>query len=368
MPENETFWNPYRLIPVRPEIKQKKPVTDERFTGKSGFIHCSLENLTPLFIGGNRSFKQKFLTRQGKNIIPGSSLKGMLRSLAEIVGGGCFIINRDKNNEPRYDRKYNACNRANSLCITCRMFGMMERGQNAQVHRGKISFSDAVMENEKAETKSFDVYLSNNGTRHEPFYRSPDSGELDGKARKLYFHQPARKDSVPPIPANIRERQKITRIQALLPGHTFTFTLQFSNLEQEELELLIYCLALEPHVEVTIPSGELTLKGPLRHKIGYAKPLGLGSCRISITTLSYLHDPGQRFASLHQKGETLLKDASLENEISRLTQNIANDRSDTMQHLRKMMVWDEADPRVFRYPDYNWFRDDRNFHRPLKKI
>jgi CRISPR/Cas system CSM-associated protein Csm3 (group 7 of RAMP superfamily) len=368
MPEDEKFWNPYRLIRIPPEMNRKKPVTDEKFTGISGFIHCTLENLTPLFIGGNRNYKQQFLTSQGKKIIPGSSLKGMLRSLVEVAGGGCFITGRDRNNEARYNQTYDACKRIDTLCIACRMFGMMERGTNARVHRGKISISDGVMENEKPGTVKFDVYLANKGTGHVPFYLSPDSGQLDGNVRKLYFHQPARKDSVPAIPANIRERQTITRIQALLPGHTFRFTLQFSNLVKEELELLVYSLALEPHVEVTIQSGELQLKGPLRHKIGYAKPLGLGSCHISITRLIYLDHPKKRFVSLRCQGETLMQGEALEKEISRLTQKITNDRSTTMEQLRKMLVWDETDPRVFRYPDYNWFRETQNSQKKLKKL
>jgi CRISPR/Cas system CSM-associated protein Csm3 (group 7 of RAMP superfamily) len=368
MPQDEPFWNPYRLIPVRPEIVRKRPVTDEKFKGISGFIHCTLENLTPLFIGGNRKYKQQFLTSLGKRIIPGSSLKGMLRSLAEVVGGGCFITGRHKNNEARYDRTYAPCEKINSLCIACRMFGMMERGTNARVHRGKIGIGDGIIENKKPAAVKFDVYLANKGTGHVPFYLSPDSGQLDGKARKLYFHQPGRKNSVPPIPANIRERQTITVIEALLPGHTFSFTLQFSNLVKEELELLVYCLALEPYAEVTIQSGELRLKGPLRHKIGFAKPLGLGSCHISITGLIYMGDPQKRYHSLRQTGETLLQGESLEKEISRLTQKITNDCSPTMRQLRKMLVWDESDPRIFKYPDYKWFRESENSQKQLKKL
>ena len=95
MPEDEKFWNPYRLIRIRPEMKRKKPVTDEKFIGISGFIHCTLENLTPLFIGGNRNYKQQFLTSQGKSIIPGSSLKGMLRNFqAEAAAETAFDLEK----------------------------------------------------------------------------------------------------------------------------------------------------------------------------------------------------------------------------------------------------------------------------------
>ena len=210
-------------------------------------------------------------------------------------------------------------------------------------------------ENEKRETATFDIYLANHGTRHVPFYLSPDSGQLDGNARKFYFHQPLHRNPVPAIQALSREHHKTTRIHALLPGHTFRFTIQFSNLVQEELELLAYCLVLETQVEVNIHSLEFQFKGTLRHKIGYAKPLGLGSCHISITRLIYLDNPQKRFNSLRQKGDTILQDDPLEKEIWQLTQKITHDRSPTMEQLRKMLVWDESDPRIFRYPDYNWF-------------
>ncbi len=375
MPKNEEFWNPYRLVPQRPRIDRRSPVTDETFTGLSGFFTCTLENLTPLLIGDNGKSHKHFLKKGAetgrKPILPGSSLKGMLRSLAEIVGGGCFIIQRDKNNQHKYDSAYNACENSRRLCIACRMFGMMERGKNATVHRGKIGFGDGEMEDEKPQSQAIKVYLSNCGTRHVPFYTSPVSGDFDGKGRKLYFHHPncKDKDTVPPVPPNIaKDPDKITTIHALLPGHRFRFTIQFSNLEQEELELLAYCLALEPEVEVSIGSDELKLKGPLRHKIGYAKPLGLGSCAISIEELVYLDEPRKRFASLRHAGQGGITGVPLQEEIQRLTFRLAKDESPTMEHLRKMLVWDESDRRVFKYPTYSWFKASENFGIELKRI
>jgi hypothetical protein len=38
MPKDETFWNPYRLIPVQDTISKKRPLTDEKFRANSGRI------------------------------------------------------------------------------------------------------------------------------------------------------------------------------------------------------------------------------------------------------------------------------------------------------------------------------------------
>ncbi|KPA18999.1 protein containing DUF324 [Candidatus Magnetomorum sp. HK-1] len=360
MPVDESFWNPYRMIQVGDRIKKESPVTDEKFNGHNGMLTCSLTNLTSLYIGGNRNEYHKnrtFLKRKdsGKFVIPGSSLKGLIRSTSEIVGNGCMVT--DKNN---------ACNQINSLCIACRMFGMMERKQHASVHKGKISFSDAIILEDSPSTKSFEVYLSSCGTRHEPFYRTPETGKLDNKSRKLYFHQPKRTESVPSLSTVIKS--KAWNINALLPGHNFDFTVQFSNLTEQELSVLIYALTLEENVTVNIKDNNQQLSGPLRHKLGNAKPLGLGSCCIRIKKLLMHKDPNQRFASLINHYNDEYADENLKEYISNKIQPFIKDRSNTMQQFRKMMIWDENDDRVFKYPDYNWFQNSENSQKTLKHI
>jgi CRISPR/Cas system CSM-associated protein Csm3 (group 7 of RAMP superfamily) len=362
MPTGENFWNPYRMIPVREKIERAKPLTDEKFQGTSGLISCSLENLTPLFVGkGNEGSHRTFLHRANTPVIPGSSLKGMLRSLAEIAGGGCCITESYANLQEN-----KACSKADRLCIACRMFGMMERGKDARVHKGKISIGDALMQGKAQAPKLFQILLSSCGVRHEPFYRTPQTGTLDGKARKLYFHQPRRLDSVPNVPENLKPRSWY--INALVPGHRFDFDIQFSNLSKEELDLLIYVLALEENVAVGIRDSGQELKGPLRHKIGSAKPLGLGSCHITIRRLICLADPKKRFSTLNKVSDSVFEGESLRSEIAKRTEKFAKDSSMTMQQLRKMMVWDAGDPRNFAYPDYNWFKNPANSQKILKEI
>lgn len=363
MPQGEQFWNPYRLIPVRDKVKRTIPWTDERFRGHNGTIVCTLENLTPLFIGAQTigQFHPPML-RRNKRVIPGSSLKGMLRSLAEIVGGGCLVVGDPKSPAPQ-DLK--ACKGADHLCITCGMFGMMERHSNARVHKGKVSIGDAIVRETEIQTKSLEILLYNKGVRHEPFYRSPQTGKLDGKSRKLYFHQPKRTRSTPEIPLTIKKHA--WNIDAMLPGHHFDFEVQFTGLNDDELSLLLYIIKLEEDVSVTIEEEKLTLSGPMRHKIGNAKPLGMGSCRIDIRKIIYHPKPKQRFASLKIEN-TVLIDTALAAEIKNRTQALVDDKSPPMTALRKMMVWDEGDSRDFRYPDNQWFGSTTTGGRALKRI
>ncbi len=363
MPQGEKFWNPYRLVPARKEVSRSAPVTHERYAGHSGIISCTLENLTPILIKKNNNTPD-FQKRNNRPVIPGSSLKGMLRSLAEIVGGGCFTIS-DKKTRP--DNEFSACSRVSSLCITCRMFGAMEKSSGARVHTGKIGIGDAIVREENpVQCEEIQVYLGSQGIRHEPFYRTPETGKMDKKSRKLYFHQPQRREKAP-----VCNSKDSWSIRPLTAGHHFDFEIQFTNLTDDELSLLLYVINLEEQVNVEIGTGDdkVELKGPMRHKIGYGKPLGLGSCRIDIDRLTYLASPKQRLSTLDAAPDRRFEGDELQNEILKRTKDYVNNNDTlTMQYLRKMMVWDESDTREFGYPGYRWFKDDSNKGLPLKKL
>lgn len=66
-----------------------------------------------------------------------------------------------------------------------------------------------------------------------------------------------------------------------MPGAQFEFEIDFENLESKELGALLYCLELE--------------EGML-HRLGYGKPLGLGSVKVSIQSVQ-VFNLEQRFAS-----------------------------------------------------------------------
>jgi CRISPR-associated protein (TIGR03986 family) len=82
---------PYNFVPLNEQVvfpfegqTAKEHVFFDRYdvNRNSGFIDLDITTKTPLFI---RAKEHNFLMRNGKPVIPGSSLRGLLRSLVEIV-------------------------------------------------------------------------------------------------------------------------------------------------------------------------------------------------------------------------------------------------------------------------------------------
>lgn len=62
----------------------------------SGFFDVDIENVTPLFIGGEKS---NFFSIGGRYCIPGSSLRGCLKNIFKIITNGAMRVKSDKNSE-----------------------------------------------------------------------------------------------------------------------------------------------------------------------------------------------------------------------------------------------------------------------------
>lgn len=107
------FLNPYNFIRYLPQPTIDKNATNERvllwrcpppphdrYVGLSGKITCEVENSTPLFVsdshaiqkGENDHYTYRFFEYEGKPAIPASSLRGMVRSVFEIVTDSCLGV------------------------------------------------------------------------------------------------------------------------------------------------------------------------------------------------------------------------------------------------------------------------------------
>jgi hypothetical protein len=95
-----TFINPYNFVRPGKPSERKPYVSHKKFTGLSGVIVCKLRTLTPMFTpdpkttspGDDGKRNMKFFKANGELAIPGSSLKGMIRSVAEAVSNSCFSV------------------------------------------------------------------------------------------------------------------------------------------------------------------------------------------------------------------------------------------------------------------------------------
>lgn len=238
-----------------------EPGHDRRPAANSGTWNCVLEVLTPL------SIKSAFKADQ-RAVIPGSSLRGMVRNMAEVIGAGCArYLNTDDPRDAivRPPANLAACSEVDA-CLVCRLFGFVQ-GQYAWA--GKVRFTDAVGP------------VTVNWIRlHVPHHRPPHEAS-DGWI--LFRH------SLPP-PADPQGSILCLPVNAALP-----FKVHFTNLDPEELAVLRFCLTLS--------------RNDLRycHKLGYAKAAGLGSCLVSA-----LDDRGQALPPIGVEIDPYLTDDVLD--------------------------------------------------------
>lgn len=363
MPQGETFWNPYRWVPVTKQpVARATPAYRHKWEGLSGRLLCTLEALTPFLIGSSRGdgqFIRSGLTN--RPFIPGTSLKGMIRSLAELIGNAAIPFPHGYADEGHTLPKAAEGEGVNwKLDIAARMFGYLREGQ---VFTGLVRFRDGELQGPAKEIGPFKIVVGQPRPQHKPFYR-------DEACRKFYHHHVGA-DSLVLAPAIIKQTRTV---YPLPPGVRFEFRVDFENLRQEELALLLYCLVLEENVTVTLSKaalgpearGPVTLTGPLRHKLGGCKPQGGGSVKISITKMIFSPNLANRYrgraAALRE-----LEGEALQAEISQRIQPYVKRQDDTMRALRAMLIYCENDPRKpIEYPSFGWFKEDKGRGKPLK--
>jgi len=351
--------NPYDFVPVdfNRRIERRTPAGHDKFSGFSGTVKCTLKAETPLLVKGKEQTRGAISSRQNRDgdyIIPGSSLKGLFRSLVETVAHGCFggkfsglyekknvdylnmLPPEFKNCPPPRDNQG-----LPALCPACRMFGWMNGGN---VYTGKVFFSDALCSQEHAveHRPVYTVDLMEPKPRHRAFY--VNNGQIAG--RKYYFHFPG---------GLVTQNEKTDYNQHLKPlgvGTQFKFTVTFNDLQEDELTALIYALVLEEN---------------MRHKMGYAKPFGLGSARIEIKEIS-ITNAADRYRLNRQNPVFYHVDddkPALQNFIKDNTGTYTADDSPTMQQLRRIWHWNPDGKAQYFYPPYQWFKDPQNADKPL---
>jgi hypothetical protein len=255
---------PYDFVPFpkrRPD--RKKGAGQDKLNPclLSGTLELTLHTLTPVHVGlGYSDFvtagNQEYLAalqaskpvREADAVrrrypIPGSSIKGAVRSLVEAITRSCVRITQSRH-RPYIPQGYGGCMSVNDLCIACRLFG-------AQDYQGHVSFEDAVA------PKGSLVLL---GT---PLLWTPARGGrglppryLQGnQARGRKFYRHAR----PPSGVDPRA--------CIKSGAELPLRIHFLNLSEAELGVLLTALGLHPD-------------HPFPIKLGGGKPVGLGSVQV----------------------------------------------------------------------------------------
>lgn len=337
--------NPYDFVRMdwQRGVQRRWPRPHNCFGGLSGSIQGTITTLTPFFIPETDKAKLRFhrykpflTNREGHALIPGSSLKGLVRSLVETVGYGCWWLFKGVH-EHRLPPAFHQCPQGEDLCVACRMFGLI---QGNTLRMGHVGFDDATCAEPVAHDPIYTIILSSPKPHHAAFYLDMEGG-LAG--RKYYFHHSTPPEDVGGWRPKGAKSQKDAQNQYIKPigaGSTFSFSAYFSNLDDDELALLLYALVLEPE---------------MRHKLGYAKPAGLGSVEIALTRMR-LVDHSVRYTS-PDGGLALYEGEALSDYVARqVAPYRADNDSITLGDLRRIWRWPGRDD--LRYPSWNWFREN----------
>lgn len=337
--------NPYHFVPLGQPGPRRKVITHDSFQGESGTLTCQLTARTHLFTaaphserGGGHQNLKCVRGKGGQPLIPGSSLKGVVRSVAEALSGSCLTLptRLDYGNNVSYTlpKVFERCDSKDQLCPACRIFGAMSRGGT---FLGKINIGDALGESAVMIEHLTLGSLMQPKPRHSVWYEDPQQpGVMRG--RKFYHHRPQRARTT-------TQRGKFNKtVEAVKPGTVFAFSVDYANLEADELALLIFALVLEPE---------------MCHKVGMGKPVGLGSAKIELTQWQQ-HDVQMRYVHLGE-GITLLQTDALTGEIERWTKRYHEFYAlwiDSLNDLRRIWRWDPNADTDIKYPTQQWFRNN----------
>ncbi|HIE30398.1 TPA: hypothetical protein EYP66_24320 [Candidatus Poribacteria bacterium] len=224
----------------------------------SGELKGEITTLSPVHVAsgmmeltGRRDFPlvKAHTSHNGRPIIPGSSLKGAIRSIVEAISPSCVRITRLRSNQ--LPNNTSACKNKKSLCVSCRMFGAMD-------YLGQVRFSDAVLQQGYTTEIAAIPSLYSPRTREGLYF--DDSGNVKG--RKFYQHGNLAEGNVP--------------IEVCPVNAKFDFILSFDNLTEGELGLLLIALGLG------------TPK--FYPKLGGAKPACCGTLEITIPKSQIFED------------------------------------------------------------------------------
>ncbi|MDW8318512.1 MAG: RAMP superfamily CRISPR-associated protein [Anaerolineae bacterium] len=196
-------------------------------------------------------------------VLPGSSLKGALRSLVEAFSPSCVAVS---SGATRFaiPRPLSRCAQVERLCPACRLFGMSGAGHDNYL--GQVSIEDAHPVPNQGGLALVRI----------PLLWAPARGQgglpqryLKGRnaiGRKVYF------PSKPATGPDVRV--------AFKTGSVLRTRLHFENLSEGDLGLLVSALGLHPDHRF-LP------------KLGAGKPVGLGSVEVVVEAVFVAGDVAQ---------------------------------------------------------------------------
>jgi hypothetical protein len=263
--ERPTVPKPYAFVPIA-KPRKERTVGHERILGEgyvSGRLAYQLRALTPIFVatgsyalGEDVKHKDALVVRACYRVddvpaIPGSSLKGVVRSVAEAISPSCVTVTRlDRRLVPYQPERRGECT-PEKACPACSIFGRMSR-------MSKVFFGDARLTSGETRLYRLPALYAPRAHQARATYQTK-AGQFKG--RKFYYHgRPAEDSRQPPV-------EVITR------GSLIRGELSFENLSDAELGLLFFALGMDGSIVLKLGGGKPSCLGSLQVEPGQVEVL-----------------------------------------------------------------------------------------------
>ncbi len=217
--------SPYKSIKSFVPFCQPKHYSPQDEKEYWGSIDLEIICCTDIYIGSGFSYmpenSSEFVYRtvmfDGKPIIPGSSLKGVVRNMASAASNGC--IPSVKAEQLPSGIKPIRCSIKDGFCIVCDMFGTMGKGS-------KVIFSDMHSDNAVLQIRKMNVQFT------------PKNAYTDENGVSLGYKFYCTGENSYEMPNKVN-------VQVVKKGAVFKGRVHFKKLTEEQLSLLMFSLGLD---------------------------------------------------------------------------------------------------------------------------
>ncbi len=336
--------NPYDFIPLEGVSDRTPPPGHHYMAPFAGVIHARLTTCGHFLIARQHPAGNSIVPLNNGKIIPGSSIKGMIRNMAEIVGGGCISMSGSLYPRGKYGyrhaqepKAFSPCNNIQKLCVTCRMFGFIERSNN---WKGMIQIGEGVWQGtgNAPPVQRFNVIVGTPKPDHHSFYTRDNKV----RGRKAYYHHPDNMlISTAARNAHYGAKQTLA-VSAVRKDQSYDFSVHHQGLNQQEYALLLYSLFLEEG---------------LAHKFGWGKPMGFGSVKIEPLLIEEI-DLAKRYRKGGSSATIRYEASAAVANVEKRTESFRNNQSRTIEALRKVHAFPGMSNTEFKYPTYSWFKEN----------
>ncbi|MEQ8971851.1 MAG: RAMP superfamily CRISPR-associated protein [Coleofasciculus sp. C1-SOL-03] len=284
-PSQITAPKPYHLIPLpkqKPQLKPPKGQDQYYRDHVHGTLHLQLTVQTGLHVStgvvalgtdvGQKSIpliKTMIQGSAGQLMIPGSSLKGVVRSTYEAITRSCLCKTKAKSNQ--IPPGYQECRDQTKLCPACRVFGALN-------WQGLIQFNDAECELTEFRPGFMPSLYRPHPDEYPGYF---NQGKVAG--RKFYYHTNRAID---------KGQQQGISVQQAVKTVGFSTSLPYRNLTKGELGTLLIVLGQDKLNAIAL-------------KVGGGKPIGMGTMTVEVTSVESVDNIRDRYLSYQTQSQPL---------------------------------------------------------------